>query len=149
MDDKKTFELLKDIAKLSKLINRELSSKMDVKKVSPYPIIILNQLDIKKPTTLTDIRENLGIPNSTISTVVDKLLERGLIRKEKDKTDKRRTFLYLTEKASEEEKKIIKCHTEVFKGILFKATDDDLNVLISSTKLFIKLIEENNEEDEV
>lgn len=149
MDDKKTFELLKDIAKLSKLMNRELSSKMDVKKVSPYPIIILNQLDIKKPTTLTDIRENLGIPNSTISTVVDKLLEKGLIRKEKDKTDKRRTFLYLTEKAYEEEKKIIKHHTEVFKQILSKATDEDLNILISGTKLFIKLIEENNEEDEV
>ncbi|SDL27893.1 Winged helix DNA-binding domain-containing protein [Clostridium cochlearium] len=149
MDDKKLFELLKDITNLSKLINRRLSAKLDVKKISPYPVIILNQLDISKPTTLTDIRERLGIPNSTISTVVDKLLEKELVIKEKDATDKRRTFLYLTEKACEEEKKIIKQHVEVFKEILCKATEDDLNTLIDATKLFIKLIEENDKGDEV
>ncbi|CDI48545.1 MarR family winged helix-turn-helix transcriptional regulator [Clostridium tetani] len=148
MEDKKIFELLKDITNLSKLMNRKLNAKMDGKKISPYPIIILNQLDRKKPTTLTDIREKLGIPNSTISTVLDKLLEKGLIKKEKDETDKRRTFLYLTEKAYEEEKKIIKQHVEVFKEVLSKATDEDLNTLINSTKLFIKLIEEDNKEDE-
>ena len=32
MDDKKLFELLKDITNLSKLINRRLSAKLDVKK---------------------------------------------------------------------------------------------------------------------
>ncbi|RXI40877.1 hypothetical protein DP129_01720 [Clostridium tetani] len=148
MEDKKIFELLKDITNLSKLMNRKLNAKMDGKKISPYPIIILNQLDRKKPTTLTDIREKLGIPNSTISTVLDKLLEKGLIKKEKDETDKRRTFLYLTEKTYEEEKKIIKQHVEVFKEVLSKATDEDLNTLINSTKLFIKLIEEDNKEDE-
>ncbi|NSJ92664.1 winged helix-turn-helix transcriptional regulator, partial [Coprococcus sp. MSK.21.13] len=72
-----------------------------------------------------------------------------LVRKEKDATDKRRTFLYLTEKACEEEKKIIKQHVEVFKEILCKATEDDLNTLIDATKLFIKLIEENDKGDEV
>ncbi|AAO35112.1 MarR family winged helix-turn-helix transcriptional regulator [Clostridium tetani] len=148
MEDKKIFELLKDITNLSKLMNRKLNAKMDGKKISPYPMIILNQLDSKKPTTLTDIREKLGIPNSTISTVLDKLLEKGLIRKEKDETDKRRTFLYLTEKAYEEERKIIKQHVEVFKEVLSKATDEDLNTLINSTKLFIKLIEKDNKEDE-
>lgn len=148
MEDKKIFELLKDITNLSKLMNRKLNAKMDGKKISPYPMIILNQLDSKKPTTLTDIREKLGIPNSTISTVLDKLLEKGLIRKEKDETDKRRTFLYLTEKAHEEERKIIKQHVEVFKEVLSKATDEDLNTLINSTKLFIKLIEKDNKEDE-
>ncbi|QBD84209.1 MarR family transcriptional regulator [Clostridium tetani] len=148
MEDKKIFELLKDITNLSKLMNRKLNAKMDGKKISPYPMIILNQLDRKKPTTLTDIREKLGIPNSTISTVLDKLLEKGLIKKEKDETDKRRTFLYLTEKAYEEERKIIKQHVEVFKEVLSKATDEDLNTLINSTKLFIKLIEKDNKEDE-
>lgn len=149
MEDKKIFELLKDIIQLSKVLNRRLSAKMDCKRISPYPMIILNQLNREESTTLTDIREKLGIPNSTISTAVDKLLENGLIRKEKDITDKRRTFLYLTEKASEEEKKIIKQHVEVFKEILCKATEEDLNTLINSTKLFIKLIDGNYKEDEV
>lgn len=149
MEDKKIFELLKDIIKLSKVLNRRLSAKMDCKRISPYPMIILNQFNKDKPTTLTEIREKLGIPNSTISTAVDKLLDSGLIRKEKDITDKRRTFLYLTEKASEDEKRIIKQHVEVFKEILCKATEEELNVLINSTKLFIKVIDESYKEDDL
>jgi DNA-binding MarR family transcriptional regulator len=50
--------------------------------------------------TLTELSRTLGVSHSTASGIVDRLQSRGLVRRAKDASDRRRTRIVVTEKVS-------------------------------------------------
>ncbi|KRN29047.1 hypothetical protein IV38_GL001263 [Lactobacillus selangorensis] len=61
----------------------------------------LEEIAHKDPTSLVDIQHQLGIASSTLSSAVDSLSQRGLIRKNRDPNDLRTLEVYLTDKGTE------------------------------------------------
>lgn len=52
------------------------------------------------PMTLTELSRTLGMSHSTASGIVDRLQSRGLLRRSRDVTDRRRTGIAVTDKVS-------------------------------------------------
>ncbi|KAJ48788.1 DNA-binding MarR family transcriptional regulator [Clostridium tetanomorphum] len=145
MKDEKIYELLRDLSNISKILNRKISSRMNCKRFSVYPYLIVNQLEVDKAKTLTELSKTLGLPNSTTSVIIDRLMKEGLVRKEKDEKDKRRSLIYVTEKALAEEKKLIFEHTKYFKELLEDATEDDMEAIMRGVKLLMENIQRSVE----
>ena len=58
---------------------------------------VLDHLDIEEPVTLFDLAMHMGVTPSTMSISVDRITKLGYAKREKDKTDARKTNLTLTE----------------------------------------------------
>lgn len=68
--------------------------------------------------TQKEILGNLPFKKSTMSKKVNKLVQKGYLRKERDPEDRRATKIYLTEKGMKEENKIRKIDRKVEKIML-------------------------------
>lgn len=100
---------------------------------------ILHILDRQGPVSQKELQEDLDIQSGSISEILAKLEREGLIRREKDETDRRKAVVYMTEAGKEHAKKY---HESRKEKDWFAALDPDqraqlrdlLQVLLASWK---------------
>lgn len=69
-------------------------------KFSKFEIFTLLFLDRIKETTMTELVEYINCPMSTATGIVDRLVRKGYVRRERSDTDRRIVVLGLTEEGS-------------------------------------------------
>ncbi len=143
MNNDKVYEVVEEIHSISKLINRRLSSNNKSKKFTVTALMIMNQLRLGKVRTLTEISETLDIPNSTASVIVDRLVNLGILRKERDEEDRRKVFIYIEDKGLEQEEQIINYHMDCFRNLFKNASNEEIDAVLKGLKILEKLITEN------
>lgn len=65
-------------------------------RLSPETNALLTHLSLTGPITLTDLAHHTSRAASTMSEMVDNLVEKGLLEKETDPNDRRRNLIWLT-----------------------------------------------------
>ena len=63
-------------------------------------VTVMASLVSRGPSTVTELSRNVGMSHSTASGIVDRLQTRGLVRRTRDATDRRRTRITVTEKVT-------------------------------------------------
>lgn len=83
--------------------------------------ILLYYLSLEDGQTVSSLVEKICIQHGTISTMLDRMEANGMIKKEKDATDKRTSRVYMTEKGTVALKHVAKIwkamETTVTKGL--------------------------------
>lgn len=143
MNKDRVYEVVEELHSISKLISRKISNNDNSKKFTITALMIMNQLKSGKVKTLTEISETLDIPNSTVSVIVDRLEKLGVLRRERDKEDRRRVIIHIEDKGLEQEKQIIKYHMDCFKDLFKNATDEEIDSILNGLKILEKFIVEN------
>jgi MarR family transcriptional regulator, organic hydroperoxide resistance regulator len=64
--------------------------------VSARQVSILDHLDAKQPTMLSDLAKHLGVTPATMSLAIGRLVERGYVTRVLDPVDRRKVQLRLT-----------------------------------------------------
>ena len=64
--------------------------------ITEHQSSVLDHLHTTKPTTLSKLAEHMGVSRSTMSITVSRLVRRGYIAQNRDKSDARRVGLRLT-----------------------------------------------------
>lgn len=140
MNKDKIYEIVKKIQSISKLINKKTSNNAKCEKFTLSTLMVVNQLRLGKVRTLTELSKTLGIPNSTVSVVVDRLVNMGIVRRERDKDDRRKVLLCIEGEGIDQEKKILKYHMDNF-GKLFKnATEDEIGHILKGLETLESVI---------
>ena len=93
--------------------------------------------------TQKELLEDLPISKSTMSKIINKLVDKGYISKEKDPEDKRATKIFLTEEAGKAEEKIREIDVEVESKMLQGLEDDERKEL----REYLEILYENLEKD--
>ncbi|KZL90203.1 MarR family winged helix-turn-helix transcriptional regulator [Clostridium magnum] len=145
MNNEKAYELIKELMLVFKLLNRKVSHKIDCKKVNMTSIMILKQLSTGGQKTLTEISESLGLPNSTASVLVDKLVKQGMLTRVRDVDDRRKVLICITDKAMELEEKISGEFTEYLKELINPATDEEVETIFKGLETLTKVIENGDQ----
>lgn len=140
MSNDKVYEIIKEIESISKLMNKKISDNTECKKFTLSALMIMNQLKLGKVKTLTEISETLEIPNSTASVLVDRLVNMGLIKRERDKTDRRKVLLAIKSKGIEEEKEILKYHMDNFAALFKNASDEEIQHILKGLRTLQNVI---------
>ena len=95
--------------------------------------ILLYYLSIEDGQTVSALVEKMFIQHATISTMLDRMEANGMIKKEKDATDKRTSRVYLTKNGTDALKHISKIwktmEATVTKG-LTETQENSLQVLL-------------------
>ena len=97
IDDRTVYLIVKLAEKANKFLIRQLSEH-DLKGLVPSHGDILVKLFQESPLTMKRLAREIGRDKSTITTLVDKLVGLGYVRKEPDPVDNRAKLVSLTKK---------------------------------------------------
>jgi len=119
------------IDNLKKLFFPEEWIELDMK-FSKTEIFSILYLDKRKEITMTELVEYINVPMSTATGIVDRLVKKGYIARERSETDRRIVVLRLTEEGS----RLI----ENLKDLIYKYLDMILADLTDEEKQFLARI---------
>lgn len=88
----------------------------------------------KEKISVSEIKDKVLIANSSLSYILKKLENKSLIKRIKDKNDKRINYIMLTEKGIIEAENIFPNHYNNLKEIFNYLTNDEKDLLIKLTK---------------
>jgi len=75
---------------------------------------------------MSDISEKLGLSNSTVSGIIDRLEQRDIVKRVRSEEDRRVVYVHLSDKAEELFKDFSKISSENFENMMKKASPEDI-----------------------
>ncbi len=84
--------------------------------LSKTEFISLFMLEKKKGCTMSDLAESVSVPLSTATGIVDRLVKRGYVKRDRSEEDRRVVVVYLTSRGLE----VIDRYREQLQAVLFR-----------------------------
>jgi len=108
--------------------------------VTFHQFMILDAVAKEKELHLADLHKLLSVEKSTTTRLVNPLIKKGLIRRDKAAHDSRAVKLTLTNKGKETHKKVLMCLTDFFQRMLGNIPAKKRAEVLESVKIFIAAI---------
>lgn len=108
--------------------------------VTFHQFIILDAVAKEKELHMADLHGILSVEKSTTTRLVNPLIKKGLIRREKADYDSRAVKFALTEEGRETHKKVLMCLTDFFQRALGDMPEKKRTEILESVKIFITSI---------
>lgn len=143
MDREKEYKIITDFTVIVKLMRRKLfcTNKENISNLGISSLIILNEVKKDIPKTLKEITGKSGLPNSTASVIIDKLCSKGLLRRKRDKNDRRKTLIYLTEEGYKVLDNLNNKRLSFCVRMLKRANDEEIEIISKGLKALKDVIE--------
>ncbi|GGB03815.1 MarR family transcriptional regulator [Macrococcus hajekii] len=94
----------------------------------------------EQPLTVGQLAANMGIAVSTASEMVDQLIKKGCVRREKDSSDKRKVNLYPEQKSIDIINEVISMRQAYLDELMADIPEDEKKLMAEVvTKLFNKM----------
>ena len=113
-----------------RMFTKSLERRLAAEAFTPGMFLYMRLLSDKEGLTQSDISDRLDIRGPTAIKVIDTLEQRGLIYREKDLEDRRRTLIYLTNKGRKLRRSLMKLAIEVQDIALTDVSDKDYRVYL-------------------
>jgi len=108
--------------------------------VTFHQFLILDAVAKEKELHMADLHKLLSVEKSTTTRLVNPLIKKGLIRREKAAHDSRAVKLSLTKEGRETHKKVLVCLTDFFERALGNIPSKKRTDVLESVKIFITAI---------
>ena len=108
--------------------------------VTFHQFMILDAVAKEKELHMADLHKLLSVEKSTTTRLVNPLIKKGLIRRDKAAHDSRAVKLTLTNKGKETHKKVLMCLTDFFQRMLGNIPAKKRAEVLESVKIFIAAI---------
>lgn len=118
-------------------IRRELGDKASVPQIRALSFIRRNP-----STTLTTVSEYLAVSNATTSSIVDRLVKKGLVSRSEDPNERRCLQLKLTQKGQEEYRLVEDLAISELTKVLMRLPDDKVKQIQTGLRILKEAMEE-------
>ncbi|SHE57439.1 MarR family winged helix-turn-helix transcriptional regulator [Caloramator proteoclasticus] len=145
MTNKKIIMIFELFRNINRAINKRIDCRLGCLRFNPTDIYIMIQLINGEKKTLKELSIGIGLANSTVSEAVDRLEKEGLVKRERDTVDKRRVFIYATEKAFSYKKEFEDKNLKILQDILKDISDEDLNCILNGLTKLNDIVKERSE----
>lgn len=136
-NNQELFSLLVDMGKATRCCQQDSSYGEDITFTQFY---IINLIAKQGTLRLTDLHALLSVEKSTSTRLIDPIVQRGYIKKEKSACDCRAIDLTLTEKGHETNTEHWKCLNNFFNQLLAEIPEDKQEEVFSCVVLFLKAV---------
>jgi len=106
---------------------------------------IMFLLSFKGRSSPGEVAASFGVPRANVTSIIDRLVERGLISRQENPDDRRSHILSLTEEGKSQVERLQQIGTAKIKGVLEKMPDNALVSLQMGLEALIKSLEEEGE----
>ncbi|ADQ03743.1 regulatory protein MarR [Caldicellulosiruptor owensensis OL] len=137
----KKIKLLKLLKEVSIKVKDALRYRDDNVNIPASHWMLMNVLDRNGEMKVGDLSKFLGLSNSTVSGIIDKLEEQGYVERRRSNEDRRVVWVKTTQKFKDSLKQHFKEAEKQFEGILSKATEEELDKIIEGFETLKKVLE--------
>ena len=114
--------------------------------VTFHQFMILDAVAKKKELCMADLHVLLAVEKSTTTRLVNPLLKKGLLKREKAQYDSRAITLILTEEGKKIHQKVSLCLAGFFLKVTKNIPKEKSNQILEAIRIFIKAIKDSAEE---
>lgn len=118
-------------------IRRELGDKASVPQIRALSFIRRNP-----STTLTTVSEYLAVSNATTSSIVDRLVKKGLVKRTEDPNERRCVQLFLTDEGLHEYEAVQVVAIAELTKVLNSLPDEKVEAIHNGLKILKEALEE-------
>lgn len=111
--------------------------------VTFHQFMILDAVAKKKELHMADLHKLLAVEKSTTTRLVNPLIKKGLIQREKAVDDCRAVKLTLTGEGRETHRKVLLCLTDFFQRVLGNLPAKQSTDVLEAVKMFITAIKKS------
>lgn len=94
---------------------------------------------------ISDLSEKIGLSNSTVSGIVDRLEKQGLVKRVRSNEDRRVVYVNVTEEFRKNTKAHFKNIEDKFESMMNKATSEELDMILVGLETLKKVFERQEE----
>jgi DNA-binding MarR family transcriptional regulator len=135
-----TEELMDVLGGLSQVLRCCCRDEAFCEGVTFHQFMILDAVAKEKELHMADLHKILSVEKSTTTRLVNPLIKKGLIRRDKADHDSRAVKFTLTKEGRETHKKVLICLTDFFQRVLGNIPAKKRADVLESVKMFITAI---------
>ena len=135
-----TKELMEVLSGLAQVMRCCCRNEAFCEGVTFHQFMILDAAAKANELQMSDLHRILSVEKSTTTRLVNPLINKGLLQRDKADHDSRAVKLTLTKEGKETHKKVLICLTDFFQRVLGNIAADKRNDLLQSVKVFIEAI---------
>ena len=135
-----TKELMEILSGLAQVLRCCCRDEAFCEGVTFHQFMILDAVAKEKELHMADLHKLLSVEKSTTTRLVNPLIKKGLLRRDKADHDSRAVKLMLTKEGRETHKKVQVCLTAFFQRVLGNVPEKKRNEVLESVKIFITAI---------
>ncbi len=94
---------------------------------------------------VSDLSEKLGLSNSTVSGILDRLENQGLVERVRSKEDRRVVYVQITDEFRKHSKRHFDEVNKVIEQMMSKATSEELDIIYLGISTLEKVIDRQKE----
>lgn len=98
---------------------------------------------------VSDLSEELGLSNSTVSGIIDRLEKQGLVERTRSEEDRRVVYVSVTEETKKNTEKHFKCVEREFETMVSEATPEELDEILNGLAVLERVLHRKKEKWEV
>lgn len=134
----KIIELVKEIMKITKKIARQQFDQFDI--TAPQGML-LGQLIRHGKMKVSDLSQKMGLSNSTVSGIIDRLEKQGMVQRTRSQEDRRVVYVDVTPEFKDAFEKNFKDMEKRFEEILNRADEKEIETILNGLETLKKVLD--------
>jgi len=141
-------EMLTAIKRIVSLIKQNFERDFKKMHVTQSQILVMRVLNQYGDMKMSDISRELDLSNSTVSGIIDRLVEKKIVKRKRSEEDRRIVMISLAEEYCKPVKKQLNAFALKMRRALSTATEEDLDSIMQGLEKLERILEESQESEE-
>ncbi|OPJ64149.1 MarR family winged helix-turn-helix transcriptional regulator [Clostridium oryzae] len=138
-------EAVKLMHEVSKTIKQKIHKNFKGTEITVSQGIIIFSLCKYGEMKISDISERVQLSKSTVSGIIDRMEERGMVERTRNYEDRRTVYVKITKKFMEENKGLSEKAKESLFNLLNSAAPEDIEKIIDALKIMKRILNDKKE----
>lgn len=138
-----SMEVVKLFKQVVSLLKHNMLKGFEDTGITPPQGMVIGSLSKFGKLKISDLSDNLGLSNSTISGIIDRLEKQGMVIRTRSQEDKRVVYVSLSPEFEEMHHNFHKRTEENIQAIMDRGTHEDLDKIIDGLNTLKKLLSDD------
>lgn len=138
-----SMEVVKLFKQVVSLLKQNMLKGFENTGITPPQGMLIGSLSKFGKLKISDLSDNLGLSNSTVSGIIDRLEKQEMVIRTRSQEDKRVVYVSLSEKFEEGHHNFHRRAEENIQAIMDRGTNEDLEKIMDGLNTLKKLLSED------
>lgn len=138
-------DVLKTLKSIMNMIHKNMEDQFRELNITGPQGIIIGILMRHGEMKISDLSQKLGLSNSTVSGIIDRLEKQGMVVRVRSKDDRRVVYVKIADDFKKNAKEVFSRVEKKFESMMNKATDEEHDAIVKGLNTLKKLIESSKQ----
>jgi DNA-binding MarR family transcriptional regulator len=137
--------MLTVVKRIMSVVKQNFESDFKKMGVTQSQILVMRVLNLRGDMKVSDISKELDLSNSTVSGIIDRLVEKKIVQRKRSDEDRRIVMISLADEYRQPVKKGLNAFAQKMRKALSTMTEEDVDSIIRGLEKLEKILEESQE----